>query len=79
MPNWKARGVPLENEPEPDPTRSGASGPTVPLMLPEPPDRIGSNPVLPPRPIVDCPMRLSRLKMLKTSAIGSIESLSLTL
>ena len=78
MPNWNARGVPLENEPEPDPARSGAV-PTVPLMLPGPPDRIGSNPVLPPRPKEACPIRLSRLKMLETSAVGSIERRSLKL
>ena len=73
MPNWNARGVPLENEPEPDPIRSGASGPMLPLRLLGPPERVPSKAVLPPRPIEDCPTRLSRLRTLKISAVGSIE------
>src|SRR6267142_511380 len=70
MPNWKARGVPLENDPEPEPTRCTLS--SVPLTVPNDPDK------LPVRPLFAAvPAQFARLKMLKHSAIGSTVSLSL--
>src|SRR5882724_6851419 len=68
MPNWNARGWPLENEPEPAPTR--VKNAVVLLIDPREPDSVESNGP-------EGPVTLFLFQMLKQSALGSIVRCSL--
>src|SRR4029077_4457724 len=65
MPNWNARGWPLEKDPEPALTRVKYE--VVLLMGPGAPDKVPSS----------GPAKLSLLKILKTSIYGSTDRRSL--